>query len=314
MSTLVLKLTSNTSVRGTTTIDGKQVFSVYDFINSTCQKDLKSSYARTTLSNLISQGSEFRDEVAKNLDYLKFPGPGQRETPTMTIRGLQQLLLILGNKVAAEFRKVVEGTFTRVIAGDTSLIEEINTNAASDAPLQQAYRQALVQEPVVDDINKKRKMDREDALFDVELKERISRVKDSELARIKEFANIMTSLNPDWMSDGRLRLQVEDSLKNVVLSDKQKLIANGDGPAPSVSVSQVAQEMGIRLKQAELVAVGRRVAREYHRKHGEKPSKHKQWVDGAERSVNSYTEKDRDLIEEAIREQMGGDSDAESGF
>ena len=29
---------------------------------------------------------------------------------------------------------------------------------------------------------------------------------------------------------------------------------------------------------------------------------HRQWVDGAERMVKSYTERDRDLIEEAIEE------------
>lgn len=61
----------------------------------------------------------------------------------MTIRGLQRLLMILGGKVAAEIRKLVEGTFTRVIAGDQSLIEVINANAASDAPVQQAFCQAL---------------------------------------------------------------------------------------------------------------------------------------------------------------------------
>lgn len=58
----------------------------------------------------------------------------------MTIRCLQRLLMILGGKVAAEFRILVEGVFTRVMAGDKSLIEVINANAASDAPIQQIYR------------------------------------------------------------------------------------------------------------------------------------------------------------------------------
>lgn len=66
----------------------------------------------------------------------------------MTIRGLQRLLMILGGKVAAEFRQIVEGTFTRVMAGDQSLIEVMNTNAVSQEPVQQAFRQALAQEPV----------------------------------------------------------------------------------------------------------------------------------------------------------------------
>ena len=48
----------------------------------------------------------------------------------MTIRGLQRLLMILGGKVAAEFREIVESVFTRYTAGDTSLIEEVRDNAA----------------------------------------------------------------------------------------------------------------------------------------------------------------------------------------
>lgn len=231
----------------------------------------------------------------------------------MTIRGLQRLLMILGNSVAEDFRRIVEGTFTRVMAGDTSLIEEIRANAASGAPLQQAYRQALEQEPVADDQGRKRRQAaREEELADLEHRERLVRVRSSELALIKDFTSIMGSLDPDWTKDARLRLQIQDSLKNVVLGPTQKLIGNGgDAPAPSVSISQIAQEQGLRLKQGDLVAIGRRVAREYHRKHGEKPSKHRQWVDGAEREVNSYTERDRAIIEAAIREHVSHtDSDS----
>jgi hypothetical protein len=38
MSALLLKLAGDVKVRGTTTHDGMQVFSVYDFINLVCQK------------------------------------------------------------------------------------------------------------------------------------------------------------------------------------------------------------------------------------------------------------------------------------
>jgi hypothetical protein len=90
----------------------------------------------------------------------------------MTLRGLQRLLMILGGKVAADFRQIVEGVFTRYISGDLSMIEEIRRNAASDAPIHQAYRQALAQEPVVDAAGTKRMLEREEALFTIELHER----------------------------------------------------------------------------------------------------------------------------------------------
>ena len=212
----------------------------------------------------------------------------------MTLQGLQRLLVILGGKVAADFRVIVLGVFTRYMAGDTSMIEEIRSNAASSAPIHQAYRQALAQEPVIDAGGSKRKLEREDALFELEMKER-------NIAVISSVCGLMTSLNPDWKSDARLRLQIEDSMKTVMFGGQQ-LITNGESLATSrsISVSQVAQELGVRLKPAESIAIGRAVAAQYREQHGEPPSKHRQWVDGAEREVNSYTERDRRMVERAI--------------
>jgi hypothetical protein len=95
-----------------------------------------------------------------------------RKTPVMTLRGLQRLMMILGGNVAAEFRQIVDGVFSRYMAGDKSMLEEIHSNAASSAPIHQAYRQALVQEPVVDAAGTKRMLDHEEALFTIELHER----------------------------------------------------------------------------------------------------------------------------------------------
>jgi hypothetical protein len=41
-----------------------------------------------------------------------------RRTSMMTLRALHRLVLILGGKVAAEFRQIVLGVFTRYMAGD----------------------------------------------------------------------------------------------------------------------------------------------------------------------------------------------------
>jgi len=47
-------------------------------------------------------------------------------------------------------------------------------------------------------------------------------------------------------------------------------------------------------------SVGRAVAAKYYERYNEEPSWHYQWVQGQQRKVKSYTERDRDLIEEAI--------------
>jgi hypothetical protein len=84
----------------------------------------------------------------------------------MTLRGLQRLMMILGGKVAADFRQIVEGVFTRYMSGDRSMLQEVEANAVSTAPIHQAYRQALAQEPVVNAAGTKRQLEREDALFE----------------------------------------------------------------------------------------------------------------------------------------------------
>lgn len=178
MSELILKLAGDATIRGTTTRDGQKFFSVYDFINLVCEKS--GTYAHCTWARLISEDSNFKDEIEFKMESLKYHGEvvsftrktRSRQTPVMTLRALQRLLLILNNKVASDFRRIVEATFTRFMSGDVSMIEEINSNAASVAPVHQAYRQALAQEPVTDVIGTKRQLGREEALFNLELHER----------------------------------------------------------------------------------------------------------------------------------------------
>lgn len=231
----------------------------------------------------------------------------------MTLEGLQHLLVILGGRVAAEFRAIVLGVFTRYMAGDRTMLEEIRANAVSDAPIHQAYRQALAKEPVLDAAGSKRQLDREDTLFELEIQERRlaleerksrmpAELQERSMQNVQTFSGLMTSLNPDWKKDDRLRLQLEDSMKTALFGGQQALITNGESSATSrsISVSQVAQELGVRLKHSDSIAIGKALASQYREEHREPPSKHRQWVDGAEREVNSYTERDRHMVERVV--------------
>jgi hypothetical protein len=303
MSELWLRLTEDATIKTTITFDGQHVCSVYDFMDLACPNQCH-SWTKMKWKCLIAEDSEFKHELDElfTMEYLKSQGVTLndikkrrfRKTPVMTVRGLQRLMMILGGKVAAEFRHIIEGVFTRYMAGDRTMLEEIHAHAVSDAPIHQVYRHALVQEPVVDAAGAKRKFERQHALLELELKER-------NISVMGSFCGLMTSLNPDWKSDTRLRLQIEDSMKTVMFGGQQALITNGEPTAArSISVSQVAQALGVRLKHSDSIAIGRAVAAQYREQHGEPPSKHRQWVDGAEREVNSYTERDRHLLERVV--------------
>ena len=156
MVLLELSLFHDKGIRGMTIIDAlnkeEERYSVFDFINCVCEKDIKDSYAQKTFDRLKEKkSSELSKEVMTSCLYLQFEGKGQRKTPTMTIRGLSRLLMVLDNKVASAYRLTAEVILNRVIAGDRSLIKVIEANAISNSPMQQVVRNTLLAdgEPIV---------------------------------------------------------------------------------------------------------------------------------------------------------------------
>jgi hypothetical protein len=71
-------------------IEGKGlIFSIYDFINLACERDMKCDYGKDTFKR-IQLGHDCPD-CQKH----QFPGERQRPTPVSDIRGLQQILMLL---------------------------------------------------------------------------------------------------------------------------------------------------------------------------------------------------------------------------
>jgi hypothetical protein len=259
---------------------------------------------------------DLKDEVFQSTKFVdrSFPGRGNGRTKLVSFKDGIELIMVLPGKVARETRAQFAGIIQRYLAGDQSLIAEIQSNAASSAPIAKLARESVLPQVAAPaeiaanlEESKKRK-----ALFELEVRERLCKVKDAEIASVTAFANAMNMLNPDWKKDARLRLRVEDSLKTTLLgSPPAAPLAITDGqaappPMQSVSVGEVAQKMGLgsRIKHGDSIAIGKAVAKAYHKKHGQDPPKSRRWVDGAEREVNAYTEADRKLIERAIRDRM----------
>ncbi len=237
----------------------------------------------------------------------KLPGKGNAHTKLVSFQDAIELVMVLPGKVAKETRTKFADIIRRYLAGDKTLIAEIQANEQSDAPIAQLARAAdpskadLKEIPTEEELaERKRRLERED----LEMRALDTDIQHKKLCNVKLFADTMKMLNPFWSDDARLRLQTEDWLKNIAFNSQPLTIANGNDADRSISVSQVAQEMGKRLTHGQLVQVGSAVARRYREKYGSEPSKHSQWVDGAERKVNSYTEKDRGLMVEAMQEVL----------
>ena len=177
----------------------------------------------------------------------------------------------------------------------------------------------------MDVIVRKRQMERDDALFEIELAERKQRLTQmSAEAQVKlerdvnqtlrERMEMYQSLCPNEEIDDRARLMFKDNLLNITSqsafaasASSQLAIGNGSvsnaSPKP-LTISTVATEMGYRLSTKKSQEIGKRMAAWYRVEYGEEPATHEQYVDGAVRPVKSYTERDRDTLENVIKRVM----------
>jgi len=126
--------------------------------------------------------------------------------------------------------------------------------------------------------------------------------RDNKTTTVNNFVATMQLLNPQWRDDKRLVLQATDYLKsNTFNGPSAPQIENGAPSSDSISIGSVALEMGLSLSNAKAAAVGKHVAKMYRDRHGESPSKHHQTISGNVILVNSYTLRDRDLVQDAIK-------------
>ena len=232
------------------------------------------------------------DETFPSTNFVdrKLPGKGYGHTKLVSFENALELIMVLPGKVAKETRKAFASIIHRYLAGDKSLITEIEANAESSSPIAQLAR-ASRPEPEAQEARRQRIQREERELVKLERE-----IQEKSIKNMQDFMGLMSTIRPDWMqTDARFRLHTEDLIKNIYAAPPA--ITNGKQPA-SLSISQLAQELGGRaLKHADACRAGALAAKRYRALHDDAdPPKHRQWVDGAERVVNSYTEDDRELL------------------
>ena len=155
---------------------------------------------------------------------------GGYKTKLVSFQNAIELIMVLPGKVAKETRVQFANIIRRYLAGDSSLIIEINANAASDSPIAQLARADS------DAVTRKRQLERDDALFDMEMAERKQRlmhmvmetnfkaaeaqVKTAEAqAKVLDVQKLLmdtyTSLCPNRQIDDRARLMFKDNFLNI---------------------------------------------------------------------------------------------------
>ncbi len=122
--------------------------------------------------------------------------------------------------------------------------------------------------------------------------------------------------------DERTRLMLQDSFQNSILTGNIALISDSTNvkksdPSPNtpISIASVAKELGYKPTTTDAKRIGLDLRKRYIEKHGSPPTKHDQLCDGRVTQVNSYTEQDRSLMEEALHAYFKPDEqeDGEGG-
>ncbi len=136
------------------------------------------------------------------------------------------------------------------------------------------------------------------------IKESDDRLELCKQARLRDAIDLLNTLG-DTTLDERTRLQIEDYTKNSLAAGYgiQARITDGVSQTASLTVSLVAGDMGHKkCTPAQLIAIGKAMAKSYRAKYNnEDPPTHSQEARGGRMiRVNSYMERDRDLMEAAI--------------
>jgi hypothetical protein len=299
------EIVPNAQVRSAV-IHSVQYLSIRDIIMYMCGKDANHSadWWRT-----LSESR--KSELTQYLGMFKFPGRGNTEQPVITFPGAIKLAMFLPGENAKNNRTLMARILQRYYAGDESLITEIEANANSSSPVAEMARASLETEqtPVIDMPLRRKREELELAKLGVD-------VQAQEMQNVRTFKELMDMMDPDWERDTRLKLNTQDWIKNIAFNQQgggQLSIGNGTGTGTKlITISEVAQKLGYRLKAGDLTRIGRNVAKAYQREHGETPPKCSRFVDGAVRDVNGYTDKDWDMIAREVRDHM--DAGSEAGF
>jgi hypothetical protein len=228
-----------------------------------------------------------------------FPGKGNANLLVVSFEDAIELFMVLPGKVAKETRTKFADVIKRYLAGDRSMITEIEANAASDAPIAQLARASMdpVEEAVC--VVRKRKLEE----LEIRRLELGVMLMEHEV-RAKVTASYR-ELCEDTVLDGRARIMLKDGFLNLLMAKADPPRIEDGTVGKPISISGVIKAMNVKLPDNAEISIGGTVSRLYRERHNnEAPPKHEQLIGGRSTLVNSYFEKDRDLVERAVREYM----------
>ena len=307
------------------------MFSAIDFIAVAC--GLSRSCAKREFKDLAGLEGLARLARFDGTGQSQAQSQAQRDTPVLTGIGLQRLLAALGDKVLAGRFKGIEGRLKRLMGGDSSAIKiwRADGGARTDAEKMEDNR--------MDPGGKKRRPEVEE----LELEERRNRANTQALSNTQTMLEILARLRPGVPLDDGTIERVAEQTKAILLGNAQPrtlqprtlqpgtlqpgtlqprtLQPRPPSEASSVTslsdaelteseddvgirVSTVAKDINVPCTEGQLKEIGKKMAAKYKEVYASPPPKLTRRVGSQIVKINSYTEKDRAMMEAVIRGYM----------
>jgi hypothetical protein len=259
---------------------------------------------------------------------------GGGKTKLLTFQHAIELVMVLPGKMAKETRTKFADVITRYMAGDQSLVGEIEANAESTSPIAQMARDAVVED------SRKRKANREDlkiterrqtleerrqALEERKLaldEQKLAMVHVDETRRLENVAlknRIQTDFAKSYLDiatqlggmEERDKVQFR-ALMSVTLGVQTRMLepagehANAPTQKLPTSIQIVVGNMNFKnLTNTDYQQIGRITKNKYVKAYGRAPSKHREvGANGKYFDVNDYYDDDAPMIQDAAREYM----------
>ena len=275
-------------------------------------------------------------------------GSGNSKTKLVSFEHALELIMVLPGSTAKETRVQFANIIRRYMAGDESMHAEIQANSVSSSPIAQMARESLGLQVVEDEHSvgfKRRREELEVLRMELEISTmRVNCYKQEEEARSMAQARILSTtaelerIRDPLRSnlDDRTRLMIQDALQNTILNsmhqgsltitnghslslstsaiNNNNGITNNNSTNAPISISSVAAELGYKPSSADAKRIGIDIKKRYMKLHNNQaPPKHDQLCDGRVTQVNSYTNKDRPILVEALRAYFSPPSLSSSG-
>ena len=303
------ELTGGTESVRFTVINGGTYMSIRDIIMVVCKKDNQRAWE--TWDRL---DAEKKEELSAFCADFQFPGQGQRAQPVITLEGALKLIMWLPGGMAKDYRSRACGILTRFLGGDSTLVEEIEANAASDAPIHVLAREALALTPQQElEARELKRLELRERIARVETLEAEVRHKRVETQRMQKEEALSLEREEHLIKDVRLRVLLRANLMNRLqdASCKRKLLTDGEGARYDdeqgeipKTVQRVLQDLGHGgLSTAADREIGKLTMQLYRERYGQDAAPDKQEIvmkEGLSCLVNAFYARDHDLIEEAL--------------